>query len=226
MSSLHASIWKLRLSSHWRSHGRWMALVVITVVGGLIGTPDAAAQSDQDPADEAAHEIAAAQDRANAAAADFQRTQSELEVLTDEAALLAEEHRSLQSTVASLRIGAEQIAVAQFMAAGSRGIPLLTDYQDPSDQLQARALSEIALDVSAADVDAYETARRELSTSAERLAETTERVEERRKAFERLQSEAEREVDRLCESSSTASKTSRSGPHCRRFAAMNKRARM
>ena len=58
-------------------------------------------------------------------------------------------------TVDASRAQVEQVAVNRFVASGSAGIPILTGYRQPSDQLQADVLVNVVTESSADAMDAY-----------------------------------------------------------------------
>ena len=149
------------------------------------------------PPQRAAREIAAARDQANAAAAAFFDAQSELEQLGDQAAELAAENAQLQQEVDALQAQVEQVAVNRFVASSSAGIPLLTGYQEPSDQLQAGVLVDVATESSADSMDAYDQARTDLEANQEEVAANQAAVEDKQEQFLALQAAAEKEVERL-----------------------------
>ena len=165
-------------------------IIVLLIVTALAMAPTAHALPDQDAAEQAAREIAAAQDRANEAAAAFLRAESDLEVLIDDAARLEAEQAKLQARVDALRGQVEQAAVARFTSAGTTAIPLLTSYQDPHDQLQAEALTEIAFGHSAASFDEYDSAKSALDDKAEEAAHARQQVVEQRELYEQLREAA------------------------------------
>ncbi len=167
-------------------------LVVTTLVG-----PAAHAQPDEEAAAAAAREIAAAQDRANKAAEEYLLAESQLEVLEDQAAQLAAEQSELQATVDALRAQVEQAAVQRFMSSGSGGIPILTGYQQPLDQLRAEVLSNVAGATSADMFDQYDVAKGALDDKAAALDDTREQVEDQRQHFDELSKTMVQEVERL-----------------------------
>ena len=164
------------------------------LLGGAAG-----AETDDDAAKRAAEEIQAARDRANQAAADFFAAQSELETLGDEAERLAAENAQLQHEVDALRSTVEQVAVNRFVSSGSSGIPLLTGYRQPSEQLQAEVLVNVVTESSADAMDAYDQARVELEANQQEVADNQAAVEAKREQFEQLQAAAEAEVVHLQE---------------------------
>ena len=174
-----------------------LVLAALLTVPALVAGPTGAAQTSDEEAAQAAREIQAARDRANAAAAAFFQAQSDLEVLVADAEALARETDDLERRVADLRRDVEAIAIARFATSGSSGIPLLTGLQPPKDQVQAQVLGGVVNDSGASALDAFEHAEQELADARRDLADQRREIEAQRDLFAELQAEAEAEVDRL-----------------------------
>ncbi|MET0577608.1 MAG: hypothetical protein ABW122_03045, partial [Ilumatobacteraceae bacterium] len=183
-------------TSAWRAALVGALLLSISVPFAAPGG-SAGAQTDEDAAAQAAREIAAARDRANQAAADYFAAQSELETLGDEATRLAAENAQLQQEVDALRTTVEQVAVNRFVASGSSGIPLLTGYRLPSEQLQADVLVNVVTESSADAMDDYDAARSELEANQRQVADNQAATEAKQEQFQDLQAAAEEQVVEL-----------------------------
>ena len=183
--------------------GRTMAILLLafgTAVSFAAMAPtDATAQSSEDAAREAAREIQAARDRANAAAAAYFQAQSDLEVLEDDAIGMQRRADALEQHVDKLRRDVQSLAVARFAASGAEGIPLLTGMQAPKDQVQAEVLVDVVTNVGSSSIDEFEAAQEELDEQREALAAQQAAIEDQQALFSRLQDEAEAEVQRLRE---------------------------
>ena len=173
-------------------------LLVLGVVPTELDAP-ATAQMSDDAAQQAAREIQAARDRANAAAEAFLQAQSDLEVLQDEAAALENEAIRLQDRVDRLRRDVEAVAVARFATSGSKGIPLLTGLQAPKDQVQADVFSNVVTDAGSSTLDEFDFAQKELKAKQRELDERRDQVEDQQALFVELQDQANAEVKRLRE---------------------------
>lgn len=183
-----------------RDHGpsrRGAAVTAAVVALSLVFGPVVSAQPDEDAAEQAAREIAAAQDRANAAAEAFLFAESELETLEDEAAALEREQAALQAEVDGLRTQVEAAAVQRFMGSGSDGIPILTGYAEPLEQLQTDVLSAVATGASDDAFDAYDVASVDLDDKSEELAAAQADVESQQQRFDELRDAAVAEVETL-----------------------------
>jgi murein DD-endopeptidase MepM/ murein hydrolase activator NlpD len=159
----------------------------------------AGAQSDDDAAQQAAREIQAARDTANQAAADFAQADFEIEALEEQAGALQQQNAQLQAEVDALRAQVEQIAVHRLMTSGSVGIPVLTGYQGPSDQLQADVLVDVATESSADAMDDFDEARKALEANQREVAANQAELEDQQARFEQLRQAAEAEVVHLQE---------------------------
>jgi murein DD-endopeptidase MepM/ murein hydrolase activator NlpD len=161
--------------------------------------PAVRAQDDDTDADRAAREIAAARERANEAAEALFAAQSDYEVLQDEQARLATELDALQLEVDLLREAVEAVAVSRFVASGSRGIPVLTDFRTPNDRVQADVLVDIVAESGATTLDDYEAARARLEDKQAELEDADDALLDTQARLADLQTAAEAEVIRLRE---------------------------
>lgn len=173
-------------------------VVTIGAAPILVGAP-AAAQTSDEAAKQAAREIQAARDSANAAAAAFLQAQSDLEVLQDQAKGLEDEETVLQERVDRLRRDVESLAVARFATSGSKGIPLLTGLQAPKDQVQADVLVDVVTDAGSSSLDEFELAQEQLAVKQRELDQRRQDMEDQQAVFTELQADADAEVERLRE---------------------------
>jgi murein DD-endopeptidase MepM/ murein hydrolase activator NlpD len=186
-----------------RSFGLFVVAIAVLGVGAsvlpVIGEPAAVAQTSDDAAKQAAREIQAARDRANAAAAAFLQAQSDLEVMQDEAAALEREAVELEARVEQLRLDVQSLAVARFASSGSKGIPLLTGLQAPKDQVQADVLVDVVSDAGSSSLDEFDFAQKELAAKLDELERSQDDIEAQQVVFAELQAAADAEVVRLRE---------------------------
>jgi len=171
-------------------------IVILGVTGSWTG---AAAESDDDAAQRAAREIQAARDRANQAAADYAEATFKLEELEERAAELEQQHAELEAEVEALREQVEQVAVSRFMSSGQGGIPILTGYRAPVEQLQTDVLLNVVSESSADAMDRFDEARAELEENRRELEANQAQLEAQREQFEAMRKAAEAEVKRLQE---------------------------
>ena len=172
-------------------------IAVVVATAALAGSV-AHAQPDEGAAGEAAREIAAAQDRANQAAAAWSEAEAQLETLQDQARTLEQERAALETQVASLRTSVEKAAAERFMAAsGSAGIPILTGYQQPLDQLSAAELGRVVSGTADDAFDRFDVAQRDLQRKVDELADKRAEVEAQREQFQQAANTATAEVEHL-----------------------------
>ena len=174
-----------------------VTLAAVLVASGLAGSANA--QPDETAAKRAAQEIADAQDRANRAAAEWSKAGEDLEALQAQAQQLDQERTALESAVAKARTTAEQAAVERFMSSGSTGIPILTGYQQPLDQLSLAELSRVATASSDDAFDQFDVAQRDLERNVDELASARADVEAQQARYEELSRTANDEVEHLKE---------------------------
>jgi murein DD-endopeptidase MepM/ murein hydrolase activator NlpD len=182
-----------------RKAGVVVGMVASMVALSSFAPPTVRAQDDDTDADRAAREIAAARERANEAAEALFAAQSDYEVLQDEQARLATELDALQLEVDLLREAVEAVAVSRFVASGSRGIPVLTDFRTPNDRVQADVLVDIVAESGATTLDDYEAARARLEDKQAELEDADDALLDTQARLADLQTAAEAEVIRLRE---------------------------
>ncbi len=177
---------------------RVLAVIIGTALIGGVGAP-AWAQSEDDPAQRAAREIAAARERANQAAEDYFAAASQLEQLPLEEERLQLEVGELVEEVADLKRAVEFVAVNRFVSSGASGIPILTDLRAPTEQLHGDVLASIVAESGATTLDDYDEARARLREKREEAQATEEAVRQQQESLLQLQADAEAEVVRLRE---------------------------
>lgn len=177
--------------------GRVVATVLAMMLVAFLVPVGVSAQTSDEEAQQAAREIQAARDQANAAAEALFQARSDLEILRDEAATLVRESLALEQRVEDLRAVVEALAVARFAQSGSQGIPLLTGLQPPKDQVQADVLGEVVNDVGNDALDEFNASQKDLSAKRDSVAAQREAIEEQQDLFAQLQTDAEAEVVRL-----------------------------
>jgi murein DD-endopeptidase MepM/ murein hydrolase activator NlpD len=197
---------RTRRGCRFRAPARLGRVVVVLVAAlatavsiGVVVPVSATAQTSEDAARQAAREIQAARDRANAAADAYFQAQSDLEVLEDEAVGMQRRADALQQRVDTLRRDVQSLAVARFATSGAQGIPLLTGMQAPKDQVQADVLVDVVTNAGSSSIDEFEAAQKELDEQQAELAKQQRAIEDQQDLFVQLQAEAEDEVQRLRE---------------------------
>ena len=172
------------------------------IVCGVLVVSSAAsvsAQTDDDPAKQAAAEIAAARERANQAAEDYFAAESQLDLLEVERERLSAELVDVAAEVAALKRAVEYVAVNRFVSSGASGIPILTDLREPTEQLHGGVLATIVTESGATTLDDYDEARRRLDEKQDEVDDNESALEDKKVQLIQLQEDAEAEVVRLRE---------------------------
>ena len=176
---------------------RVFAALATAVVISAITSPVIVAQTDDDAAQQAAAEIVAARERANSAAEAFIAAESKQALLELDRDRLAEEVAELEVEVDKLEEAVETVAVDRFVGSGVDGIPILTDFREPSAQLQANVFAQVVADTGATTIDDYDQAKEKLAQKRTELNESERAIERSKQQLVQLQAAAEAEVERL-----------------------------
>ncbi|MEO7372113.1 MAG: peptidoglycan DD-metalloendopeptidase family protein [Ilumatobacteraceae bacterium] len=169
----------------------------MSLLGPLLSTTVGRAADSQTEAEKAAKEIADARDRANAAADAYFASESRIDQLTVEQAQLQSEISSLEGDVKALKLSVENVAIGRFTRSGTSGVPLLTGFQSPKDQVKIDALLEIIYDSSANDFDRFDALNADLADKRQKLADKKDQAEKERVNLATLKDAATAEVQRL-----------------------------
>ena len=176
----------------------WRLAVAVAALFALLPLQaGVSAQTDEDAAQRAAREISAARERANQAAEDFLDAESQLGLIELERDRLVIELEDLQAEVERLESDVEAIAVNRFVSSGTDGIPLLTDFRSPVDQVQADVLVGVITETGATTLDDYEAARQQLEDKRSELDGVEQSLLDTQDRLQDLQRVAEDEVERL-----------------------------
>jgi peptidoglycan LD-endopeptidase LytH len=177
-------------------------LVAIALLGAIVpaSASDVARAgdgTDQGTAEDAAREIAAARERANAAADAWSQAQSKVELLSDEKNRLDAEVEKMEAQVAELKATMETVAVNRYIGVGTTGLPILTGNQGPTEQAQTAVLVGIINEEGAITFDDYNSLLDQLADKRAKAEETTKKTEAAQKDFENKQQAALDEIERL-----------------------------
>ena len=135
-----------------------LALVTITMPGvaGADHSGDAAAQ--------AAQEIQAARDRANAAAQAMSDAESELDQLSLDIADAEARLVAVEAQANQMRSSLRQDALRSFAHSGA-ALPLLIDLEDANDEITADRLASVARGNAAVELDYFDAVMDEVSAA-------------------------------------------------------------
>lgn len=150
-------------------------------------------------AEKAAKEIADARERANAAADAYFASESRIDELTLQENQLQSEITALEGDVKALQLSVENVAIGRYTRSGSTGVPLLTGFSSPEDQVKIDALLDVIYDSSANDFDRFDALNADLADKRLRLADKKDQAEKERANLSTLKDAASAEVERLKE---------------------------
>jgi murein DD-endopeptidase MepM/ murein hydrolase activator NlpD len=170
----------------------------IVLLAALV-VPSAVADAGATEAEQAAREIQAMRDRANAAAQALFDAEAELDAL--DVSIAANEARivELEGELGGLRESLGDLAVRRFAAGGVSSNPLFTPASEVNDAAAANVLSGVATGSVVADTDQFEATLEALDDARAQLARDRVAAESKRDEYEQLQAFAEQEVVRLQE---------------------------
>jgi len=163
----------------------------------LVGFNAAHADNGAGSAQDAAREIAAARDRANAAAEAWTQAESKLDGIRDEKTKLDQEVLALQQRANDLQATVESVAVNRYIGTGTTGIGLLTGTAGPTELAQTAMLIGIINEASASSLDEYADIHKKLDKKKIAADNTSKKFEAAQVSFKALQQKALDEVDRL-----------------------------
>ncbi len=170
------------------------ALLVVTM------TPvPASADHGGSEAQQAAQEIQAARDRANAASQAMFDAQSRLDVLAVEITEAEAELAVVEAQANGMRADLSDSAIYNFVNSGTESFPLLIDLDATSDQLAADVLVEVAQGNASVELDDYDAVMDQLATARADLEEQKQDAADAEQQYAELQRRAEEEIVRLAE---------------------------
>lgn len=167
----------------------------VCVLSPLLSTT--VGRADDTDAEKAAKEIADARDRANAAADAYFASESRIDQLTLQQDQLQSEITALEGDVKALQLSVETVAIGRYTRSGETGVPLLTGFQSPEDQVKIDALLDVIYDSSANDFDRFDALNADLADKRQALADKKDQAEQERVNLAALKDAATAEVQRL-----------------------------
>ncbi len=170
-------------------------LCAVCFIAPLMSTSVGRAQDTE--AEKAAKEIADARERANAAADAYFASESRIDELTLQQDQLQSEITALEGDVKALQLAVENVAIGRYTRSGSTGVPLLTGFQSPEDQVKIDALMEVIYDSSANDFDRFDALNADLADKRQKLSDKKDQAQKERANLAVLKDQASAEVQRL-----------------------------
>ena len=177
----------------------WRAIACLSLVAVVVSSSPTRAEHTGERAKQAAEEIQAARDRANAASQAAFDAESELDQLEVDLAATEARVAQLEVEVDALRSTMADAAVRRFVGSGVEPMPLLSDPAAVNDQGAADVLIAAALGNAAIDGDDFEAAINDLEHEQAALDRQRGDTQQARENFEQLMQQAEDEIVRLTE---------------------------
>lgn len=170
-------------------------LLAVLFIAPLMST--SVGRADETDAQKAAREIADARERANAAADAYFASVSRMDGFTVQENQLQSEITALEGNVKALKLAVENVAIGRYTRSGSTGVPLLTGFQSPEDQVKIDALLGVIYDSSANDFDRFDALNADLANKRQKLADKKGQAETEQANLAVLKAQASAEVQRL-----------------------------
>ena len=179
---------------------RWIvALIAVALAATIVPVVVASDASAQDPAAvQAAREIQAARDRADAAAQAMFDAQSKLDTLDVEIAEAEKQLAAVEAQAASMRSSLQTDAQRSFANSGS-AMPLLIDLDQANAGITAERQASVARGAASVELDDFDVVMKEVTAQRADLERQQELTVQARENYERLQAAAEAEVVKLAE---------------------------
>ncbi len=179
---------------------RTVALVVLaaSVAVGSSTVPLTVANAQDPAAVQAAQEIQAARDRADAAAQAMFDAESRLDTLEVEIADAERELAAVEAQADSMRTSLQQDAQRSFVNSGT-SIPLLIDLDQANAGITADRQASVARGAASVELDDFDAVMQEVTAQQADLERQREATTQAREQYENLQAAAEAEVVKLAE---------------------------
>lgn len=174
------------------------ALVVVTLTGTIIGTTANADHGDAAAA-QAAREIQAARDAANAAAQALFDAESEIDTLTIEIAEAEDDLAAKETLLGEMRESLEYEAVRRFVGSGAEDFPLMIDISGANDELYVEVLASVSTETVVVDLDDLDLAIKETNEARDALASQKASAEAAKTNYAALEEAAEARIVELQE---------------------------
>lgn len=176
------------------------AIAVAVVIAVTLLPSGVGAEHGSDAAKQAAADIQAARDLANAASQAMFDAESEIDGLTLDIRAAEVELIELETRASAMQQGLEDQAVRNFVGAGTGGgFVLLTDLNEINDGLTADVMSAISREAAFVDLDEYDELMDDVTDAREQLAADQREAEQAALDFADLKVAAEREIEALAQ---------------------------
>jgi len=159
----------------------------------------AGAEHGTEAAKQAAREIQAARDRANAAAQAVFDAASNIDTLTIEIADAEVELAAVEAEANEMRAALEESAIRRFTRSGGSDFILLGDFDDANNDLTTEVLASVTQDTATVELDDFDEVIKQVDAAREDLEQRREEEQAAQERYTELQEVAEAEIVRLSE---------------------------
>jgi peptidoglycan LD-endopeptidase LytH len=179
-------------------HHCWPTVARVVAVISLLAMalPASPSRADDLTSDEVAAEILRLQNKANDTAEAFTEAEVQSQVLADQVVAAQARVADVQAQFDQLADGLSKLAVDQFMGGGSGSAGSLF-FVDPIDQLQTQALTGIALDAGAVNLDDFETVQSDLEREQRQLEALQRQNEQKADQLASRKADLDQQVEQL-----------------------------
>lgn len=181
---------------------RRVASVIIAVALGLATVGDGStvgADHSSEEAKQAAREIQAARDRANAAAQAMFDAESAIDTLTLEIAETEAELAAVEKEANEMQSSLEASAIRRFTQSGGSSFLLLGDLSDATNQLTADVLAAVTIETANVELDDFAAVIVDVEATRRKLEQQKAQQSAAQQNFTRLEQQAEAQIVQLQE---------------------------
>jgi murein DD-endopeptidase MepM/ murein hydrolase activator NlpD len=180
---------------------RLAAVVLVAVIAVTTIGPAAPAGADHgtEAAKQAAREIQAARDQANAAAQAVFDAESAIDTLTIEIAQAEKDLAAVETLSNDMRESLEASAIRRFTQSGGSDFILLGNFDDANNGLTAEVLAAVTQETATVELDDFDEVIKEVDAARKNLKQRRTDADEAQANYTELQGVAEQEIVRLGE---------------------------
>ncbi len=181
----------------WR---RSAALAIAAVlVSSSLGAVTVFAEHGSEAAKQAAADIQAARDQANAASQAMFDAESQIDGLEIEIDAAEKRLNELQTEANEMQAGLEEQAVRRYVSAGTDDFSLFIDFEDINASLTADVMSAVSRETANFDLDEYDALMDDVAEARTDLEQDRSDSEEAKQNFADLKQAAEAEIEALAQ---------------------------
>jgi murein DD-endopeptidase MepM/ murein hydrolase activator NlpD len=190
-----------RAPKHRTAARRFVAVALVAVLGMTTIGPAAPVGADHgtEAAKQAAREIQAARDRANAAAQAVFDAESAIDTFTIEIAQAEKDLAAVEAQSSAMRVSLEESAIRRFTQSGGSDFILLGNFDDANNDLTAEVLAAVTQDTATVELDDFDEVIKEVDAARKNLEQQRADADAAQKNYAELKRVAEQEIVRLGE---------------------------